>query len=91
MRTWSLQPEQADLKGLTWTLATPTTAPMTVKMKRMQMTKRTKGSNLTPPPGSIICAKKDVIFSNVYGLKLGGMEKNDGSDGSDRKSLDKRR
>jgi len=37
-----------------WRRATPTIAPVTVSMRRKQMTRRTNGSSMTPPPGSMI-------------------------------------
>jgi hypothetical protein len=47
-----------------WIRATLATAAAIVKHNKQPITNRTNGSNITPPPGSIICVKKEGIVTN---------------------------
>jgi hypothetical protein len=50
--------------------ATSNNAATIVKHSKHPMTKRTNGSNIKPPPGSITCEIKEDIFLHLFPLSM---------------------
>jgi len=60
------RPPERKAKMIMWIRAKLTMAPAIVSTSKRPMTKRTKGSNITPPPGCIICETKEEDIVSDY-------------------------